>query len=167
LKKMLLSLLFVLLLAGCDAGKGNDYGNGNDYGEGNGQGDEAAYDLRNDRANPNFMANRQRQYQVEDDITDRNPNFLNLRREGTDAGDEDQANRNNFGNDIDTARDIVNRSGDFRADSVFINNNGDRMSVTVNHRGELSDRESNNAVAELQRKLNTALPRYFIEVKVR
>lgn len=147
-KWMFLSLLPVLMLAACQAGN-----------------DETAYDLRNDRTNPNYMSNRTspNNYDEVRDITDKNPNFLNLR--GTTQGDHGQ--RNNFGQDIDKARDLVNDTEDFTADSVWINNAGDRMTINVNTRDGLSDRERNHAVGMLQQKLTKALPRYTIDIRER
>lgn len=142
-KWMFLSLLlFVLLLTGCQGGN-----------------DDTAYDLRTDNGNPNFMSNQNdndRQHQVDDDVTGRNPNFLDLRRVGTDG----EANRNNIGSDIDKAKQIINRMEEFKAESVWINN--DRMTVTVNQTNQ-----NNHDVDRLHRKLVQALPRYNIEVRVR
>nr|WP_263324149.1 hypothetical protein [Neobacillus sp. Marseille-Q6967] len=149
-----MSLFALLLLAGCAAGKGNN--------------NETAYDLRDDRTNPNYMANNQATHNNYDevrDVTDRNPNFLNLR--GTTVGDEGEGNRNDFGNDIDKARDIVNRSKEFRAESIWINNAADRMTVRVDSTGSLSDEERNHAVGRLQQRLTQALPRYTFDIRER
>lgn len=146
---MLFSLFTVLVLSACQ-GAGND---------------DTAYDLRNDRTNPNYMSNRTspNNYDEVRDITDKNPNFLNLK--GTTQGDHSQ--RNNLGNDIDVARDIINRSEDFRADSVWISNAGDRMTVTVNQRGTMTNKERNYEMGRLQEKLTQALPRYTFDIRER
>lgn len=147
-KGMLFSLFTVLMLSGCQAGN-----------------DETAYNLRTDRTNPNYMSNRTspNNYDEVRDITDKNPNFLNLR--GTTQGDHSPTN--NTGNDIDKARDIINRSRDFRADSVWVSDNGDRMTVTVNTRGTLTNKERNYEIGQLQRKLTEALPRYTFDIRER
>ena len=97
-KWIFLILLMMLMLTACQA-----------------RNEETAYDLRTDQSNPSFMSNRanheniDRQHQVENDITGQNPNFLDIRRMGTDG----EANRNNFGSDIDIAKQVVNKSADF------------------------------------------------------
>lgn len=146
---MLFSLFTVLVLSACQGG-GND---------------DTAYDLRNDRTNPNYMSNRTspNNYDEVRDITDKNPNFLNLK--GTTQGDHSP--RNNLGNDIDVARDIINRSEDFRADSIWISNAGDRMTVTVNQKGTLTNKERNYEMGRLQEKLTQALPRYTFDIRER
>lgn len=135
-------LFFVLTLSACQ--KGND---------------NTAYDLRNDVSNPNYMSNEVNNQPGQ--MSDQNPNFLNLR--GTSLNDN--SNRNNTGRDIDTARDIVNRTGDFRADSVWINNAGDRMTVTVDTRGRHEGNNRHVAIARLKTRLTQALPRYTIEIR--
>ncbi len=90
-------------------------------------------------------------------MSDQNPNFLNLR--GTSVNDE--SNRNNFGRDIDIAREIVNRTDDFRSDSIWINNAGDKMTVTVDDRGRLNGNERDKAIDSLHKKLLQCLPRIY------
>ncbi|MEH7111071.1 hypothetical protein V7124_01700 [Neobacillus niacini] len=146
-KWMVVLVLSVLMLAACQ--KGND---------------NTAYNLRNDVSNPNYMSNRNSDNRPDGKMgtmSDQNPNFLNLR--GTSLND--QSNRNNFGRDIDIARDIVNRTDNFSSDSIWINNAGDRMTVTVNRRGTLNGKERDKAIDRLHKKLETALPRYAIEIR--
>lgn len=142
------SLLSVLMLTACM--KGNDTEN-------------TAYDLRKDTMNPNYMSNRADNRPDRDmgPMSDQNPNFLNLR--GTSLNDA--SNRNNTGRDIDVARDIVNGTNDFRSESIWINNAGDRMTVTVDSKGGLGGKERDDAIAKLQSKLEQALPRYTIEIR--
>jgi hypothetical protein len=127
--------------------------------------EDTAYDLRTDQTNPNFMSNRtnheniNRQHQVENDITGQNPNFLDIRRMGTDG----EANRNNFGSDIDRAKQVVNQSEDFELQSVQVNNSGDKMTVTVNPKGQHTRKD----IKRLQRELYETLPRYDFKVRVR
>ncbi|MEH7011210.1 hypothetical protein V7087_10335 [Neobacillus niacini] len=147
-KWMFFSLFVVLMLSACM--KGNDTEN-------------TAYDLKKDTLNPNYMSNRADNRPDSDmgPMSDQNPNFLNLR--GTSLNDA--SNRNNTGRDIDVARDIVNSTADFRSESIWINNAGDRMTVTVDTRGKHDGKEQNDAIAKLRTKLEQALPRYTIEIK--
>jgi hypothetical protein len=146
LKKWIIpSLLSVVMLSACM--KGNDT-------------DNTAYDLRKDTMNPNYMSNS-----VNQDVgpmSDQNPNFLNLR--GTRMNDA--SNRNNMGRDIDIARDIVNDTGQFRSESIWINA-GDRMTVTVDTKGGLNGQERDSAIAKLRTKLQQSLPRYTFEIRER
>jgi hypothetical protein len=147
MKKWLFASLFaVLMLTGCM--KGNDTTN-------------TAYDLRKDNVNPNFMANGVNQDMGP--MSDQNPNFLNLR--GTTQNDA--SNRNNTGRDIDIARDIVNGTDDFRSDSIWINNAGDQMTVTVDRRSQLNGAQRDKAIDRLHKKLQSALPRYTIDIRER
>ncbi|NWQ40958.1 hypothetical protein MLOOGBEN_09650 [Bacillus sp. EB106-08-02-XG196] len=145
-KIMCLGVLAVLMLSGCM--KGNDTEN-------------TAYNLRDDNTNPNFMSNGVNQDMGP--MSDQNPNFLNLR--GTAMNDA--SNRNNTGRDIDIARDIVNESDDFRAESIWINNGDNRMTVTVDTEGELNGQVRNKAVNTLRAKLQQALPRYSFQIRER
>ncbi|MCM3693045.1 hypothetical protein [Neobacillus niacini] len=145
-KMMCLGVLTILMLSGCM--KGNDTEN-------------TAYNLRNDNTNPNFMSNNVNQDMGP--MSDQNPNFLNLR--GTSMNDA--SNRNNTGRDIDVARDIVNGSNHFRSESIWINNAGDRMTVSVDSKGALDGRERKKAIETLRTKLQQALPRYSFEIRER
>lgn len=119
-------------------------------------------DLRTDRKTPNYMSNRgkSQQHLVEDDITNQNPNFLDLERTGSGG----EAGAGNQGNDINKAKQVIADTNEFVTDSVWIN--GDRMWVSVYKKGMLSNRERINAEARLHRKLIQALPRYNMEVRV-
>ena len=145
-KWMFVSIFAVLLLSGCM--KGNDTTN-------------TAYDLRKDNVNPNFMSNGVNQDMGP--MSDQNPNFLNLR--GT--SQNDASNRNNTGRDIDIARDIVNGTDDFRSDSIWINNAGDQMTVTVDSRSQLNGNQRDKAIASLHKRLVQALPRYDFDIRER
>jgi lipopolysaccharide export system protein LptC len=147
-KWTVLILLMMLILTACQA-----------------RNDDTAYNLRTDQSNPNFMSNRanheniNRQHQVEDDITGQNPNFLDIRRMGTDG----EANRNNFGADIEIAKQVVNRSDNFELQSVQVNNSGDKMTVNVNSKGQHNLKD----IKRLRKELYDSLPRYDIKVRVR
>ncbi len=160
---LFLSLTILVLVSGCAGNKG-------------GKGNEEAYDLRSDQGAPNYMSNRgndrttpanmsnrgkNKQHMVEDDITNQNPNFLDLKRTGSGG----EAGANNQGNDIQKAKQIIADSDEFAADSVWIN--GDRMWVSVYKKGMLTEQEKIKAEARLHRKLIQALPRYKIEVRVK
>lgn len=146
-KWMLFSIFIVLMLSGCM--KGNDTEN-------------TAYDLKKDTMNPNYMSNRaDNRPEKMGPMSDQNPNFLNLR--GTSLNDA--SNRNNTGRDIDKARDIVNRSANFRSESIWINNRGDGMTVTVDTKGGLNGQQRDNAIAKLHKQLQQALPRYSIDIR--
>ncbi|WP_040206954.1 hypothetical protein [Neobacillus jeddahensis] len=162
-KKLLLFIMLFIVLSGCQ----NDT---------NRSSDEEAYDLRNDTTAPNYMSNRNndrntaenmtnrgktKQHQVENDITNQNPNFLDLG--GTGSGSE--AGANNQGNDINKAKQVVAATKEFETDSVVIN--GDRMWVSVYKKGILSDQVKIDAEARLHRKLVQALPSYHMEVSVK
>jgi hypothetical protein len=162
-KGMFFLIMLLMLLSACQGNMRDDA-------------DGTAYDLRTDRTAPNYMANRgnnpynddndragtrdKDQHMVEDDITNQNPNFLNLQQTGsgseTGAGDQ--------GHDIDKAKQVIADTGEFVMDSVWIN--GDRMWVTVYKKGTLSENEKIKAEARLHKILVKAIPRYHIEVRV-
>jgi len=158
-----LSLCMMFLIGGCNGNQGGNHGN------------EEAYDLKNDRSAPNYMSNRDgntpanmsnrgenKQRMVEDDITNQNPNFLNLKRTG--SGSETGGGKDT-GEDISKAKQVIADSNEFTVDSVWIN--GDRMWVSVYKKGMQSEQGKVKAEARLHRKLIQALPRYKIEVRVK
>ncbi|WP_066072998.1 hypothetical protein [Neobacillus soli] len=157
-----LSLMMLFVVSGCQSS--------------NRGANEQAYNLRNDRSTPNFMSNRDhdgitpdnmsdrdknQQHVVENDITNQNPNFLDLK--GTGSGGE--AGAGNQGNDIAKAKQVINGTNEFVTDSVWIN--GDRMWVSVYKKGTFSNQGKIDAEARLHRKLVQAIPRYNIEVRVK
>jgi hypothetical protein len=153
-KKLIFPSLFImmLLISGCQGAK---------------DANDASYDLRRDKSAPNYMSNRTGDYDanrnrtIGNDVTNQNPNFLNLNgtRNGVSSG-----GASNFANDDEKARQVIASTKEFRTDSVIIN--GNRMWVTVYKKGILTDREKVKAEARLHRKLIHALPRYNIEVRV-
>ncbi|WP_066389545.1 hypothetical protein [Neobacillus mesonae] len=167
MKKWMFPTFIMLLMfaAGCQNGKQNA--------------DDTAYDLRRDKSAPNYMSNKNiannaedtsdyladrdkgEQHMVENDITNQNPNFLELNRTG--SGSETGAG--NQADDINKAKEVVAATNEFVTDSVWIN--GDRMWVSVFKKGMFSDRGKIDAEARLHKKLITALPRYNIEVRVK
>ncbi|MFJ7726002.1 hypothetical protein ACIQXV_07535 [Neobacillus sp. NPDC097160] len=161
----LLISLFFLTISGCQINRGAN---------------ENAYDLRKDQSAPNLISDRDgddlsipknmsdvgdrsknEQHYVEDDITNQNPNFLDLKHTGSGG----EAGAGNHGTDINKAKQVIADTNEFVADSVWVN--GDRMWVSVYKKGMLSDRGKVDAEARLHRKLIEALPRYNIEVRVK
>ncbi|WP_066248689.1 hypothetical protein [Neobacillus drentensis] len=163
---LFLSLTMLFLVGGCNGNQGGNHGK------------EEAYDLQSDKSKPNYISNRNRdndgntpanmsnrgknkQHMVEDDITNQNPNFLDLKRTGSGS----EAGATNQGNDIQKAKQVIADSDEFTADSIWIN--GDRMWVSVYKKGMQSEQGKINAEARLHRKLIQALPRYKVEVRVK
>jgi hypothetical protein len=160
------SLCMILFVSGCNGNNGGNNGN------------EAAYDLRKDKSAPNNMSlegnndrnitknisnrGKNKQHMVEDDITNQNPNFLDLKHTG--SGSEAGGGQNT-GNDINKAKQVIADTDEFTTDSVWIN--GDRMRVSVYKKGMQTERGKSKAEARLHRKLVQALPRYNIEVLVK
>lgn len=158
---LFLSLSMLLVVSGCVGNQGAK---------------EEAYDLSTDKDAPNYISNRgndvtaptnmsdrgkNEQHMVEDDITNQNPNFLDLNRTGSGG----EAGATNQGNDTAKAKQVIAGSDEFEADSIWIN--GDRMWVSVYKKGMQSDQGKIKAEARLHRKLIEALPRYNIEVRVK
>lgn len=139
----------LLLIGGCQSNK-----NANQ---------SASYDLRKDR-NVQNMSNRLDNGDRKldgNDITNQNPNFLNLQgtRNGSASGGS-----GNIGVDTDYAKKIIADTNEFTTDSIWVN--GDRMWVKVYKKGILSHKQRIDAEARLHKKLVQALPRYNIEVRV-
>jgi hypothetical protein len=107
LKKLLLfSFLTLLLISGC-AGS-NDMNN------------TSGNDLRNDKSVPEYMskrsAGRDKPHLVEEDITNQNPNFLDLNR----TGNGTEQGTSNTGIDVDKARQVIGKTKGYRPGSVWI-----------------------------------------------
>lgn len=149
---LFLSLCMMFMVSGCNGNQGGNHGN------------DLAYDLKNDRSAPNYMSNRgeNKQRMVEDDITNQNPNFLNLSRTG--SGSETGGGKDT-GEDINKAKQVIADTNEFTVDSVWVN--GDRMWVSVYKKGMQSEQGKVKAEARLHRKLIQALPRYKMEVRVK
>ncbi|WP_160724201.1 hypothetical protein [Bacillus sp. USDA818B3_A] len=149
LKKWISVVCFMLLviLSGCQGQDSTTNGNTND--------------LRSNQVDSVADRGKNKQHQVEDDITNQNPNFLDLK--GTGSGGEAGGGKNT-GNDTNKAKQVIAGTNEFTTDSVWIN--GDRMWVRVYKKGMLTNQEKNDAEARLHKKLVRALPRYHIEVQV-
>lgn len=149
--KKLLFFSFLLMLTGCEGT--NDTNN------------TANNRLQSDMNAPKYMSHRSigrdQPHLVEDDITNQNPNFLDLNRTGSGT----ELGTSNTGIDVDKARQVVGRTKEFKPGAVWIN--GNRMWVTVYKKGNLTERERLDAQKRIHKKLVTALPRYEINVRVR
>ncbi len=87
-------------------------------------------------------------------MDEQNPNFPNTT--GT--------NRVNQQSEIDQARQVIDALDGYRSGPVWIN--GDDMWVTAYKKGMLSDSQRTKEASMLRKKLEHALPRYHIEIKV-
>lgn len=129
--------------------------------------DRGATNQSMDKGSPNrsqFYSTRDNpRHTRSNDMNNLNPNFLNL--QGTRNG-ELAGNSQSHGKDIDKAKQVINNTGEFRVESVWISSGGDRMRVTAFKKGKLSRADKNAAEARLHRKLIHALPRYMIDVTV-
>ncbi|MCM2535720.1 hypothetical protein NDK43_29855 [Neobacillus pocheonensis] len=153
MKKFIFPSIFIIMLlaSGCQGTKSSN---------------NAAYDLRTDKSAPNYMSNPltgpNKNRIIGNDVTNQNPNFLNL--QGTRNGNA-SGGSGNIGTDVDTAKKVIAKTKEFRTESVWINN--DRMYVSVFNKGNLTKREVKDAEVRLHRKLVHAVPRYNISVKVK
>jgi hypothetical protein len=64
----------------------------------------------------------------------------------------------------DKAREVVNEYSRFKADEVWIN--GEQMWVTAHTKEEMTAEETGKEEATLKKKLEKALPRYNVNVKI-
>lgn len=114
---------------------------------------------------PKHMSNRSvgrdQPHLVEDDITNQNPNFLDLNRTGSGT----ELGTSNTGLDVDKARQVIGQTKGYRPGSVWINARN-HMRVTAYKKGLVTQRERLDAEKYLEKKLTAALPRYKIDVKV-
>jgi hypothetical protein len=140
-------LLLVLLVSGCQNNK-NDL-------------------VKTNALKPDYRSNHltghDRGRHIGNDITDQNPNFLNLR--GTRNGNA-SGNSQSYGKDVAYAKKVIRMNG-YNPRSVWIN--GDRMMVTADLKSKrkLSGSATLAEESRLHNKLRQALPRYNIEVRVR
>jgi hypothetical protein len=72
--------------------------------------------------------------------------------------------RINNHDDINKAKNVVDRTDEFRSGSVWIE--GNHMWVTVYKKGMMNETERIDAEADVHRKLSVALPDYDLEVRV-
>lgn len=148
-KSIFFSFFSFLLISGC---AGTDETN-----------NTRSNDLRTDKSAPQYMSNRSvgrdQNHLVEQDITNQNPNFLDL--DGTGNGTETGST---IGIDTDKARQTIALTKKYKPGAVTIN--GSRMTVTAYKNDIQSNKERISDEAYLHRKLIAALPRYEIKVRV-
>lgn len=123
-------------------------------------GEVAREKLRSEGEVTQFTTNKpagKEQGVVRNDMTNQNPNFLNLSNSEPDSSQ-------NQNNDINKAREVINATEEFEPGRIAIN--GNEMWITVYKKGMLNADEKIDAEARIHRKLIQALPRYNIEVKV-
>lgn len=145
-KWLIFSFLTILLISGCNAW--NDTRNNvNNTQVGN-------RDVPNNMYNPSPGSTG--------DITNQNPNFLNLRR--ADGGTT--VSTQSIGADVNKARQTIALTKEFRPGSVWLNNAADEMNVTAYKKGPMTTMQRKAAEARLHRQLIAALPRYQFHVTV-
>lgn len=126
---------------------------------------DASYQLRKDKTGPHTMSNRttldlnQNRFDG-NDIQNQNPNFLNLNgtRNGMASGGS-----GNHATDTEQAKWVINKTKEFRAESIWIDRH--YMHVSVSEKRKMSSHERRTAKANLHRKLLQALPRYSNDIK--
>ncbi|MBW3110384.1 hypothetical protein KYJ26_00810 [Bacillus sp. MCCB 382] len=147
MKKLLLALsftVFFLLITACGVNQESEYG------------------MHNDKGGTRFIDNRKaemdkRQDESVRDVTDQNPNFPNLTNsQGTTS--------TTMGVYEDKAREVVRENTKFQPDEVWIN--GNQMWVTAHTKEEMNMAETDKEEAMLKDKLQRAIPRYDINVKI-
>jgi hypothetical protein len=93
-----------------------------------------------------------------DEITDQNPNFLNLNtHQGTHV--------NNIGIGVEKAKDVIRANNQFTAGPIW--RNGNHLDVTVYPKGDLKGKQKQQARAKLEKELKQSLPSYTIDMRVR
>ncbi|MCC5803092.1 hypothetical protein [Rossellomorea vietnamensis] len=147
MKKIALALsftVFFLLITACGVNQESEYG------------------VHNDSGGTRFIDNRKaemdkRQDKSVRDVTDQNPNFPNLTNS---QGTTSTTN----GVYEDKAREVVRDYSKFQPDEVWIN--GNQMWVTAHTKKEMNMAETDKEEAMLKDKLQRAIPRYNINVKI-
>jgi hypothetical protein len=149
MKRMMLALFFTVLFMIATA-----CGNVNQ---------ESEYGMHNDDGGTRFIDNRNTHMDNDpNNVTsgedmNQNPNLPNLTSsEGTTS--------TTTGVFEDKAREVVNEYSDFRADEVWIN--GEQMWVTAHTKDEMTAEQTDKQEAKLKKKLEQALPRYNVNVKI-
>jgi hypothetical protein len=162
------ALITLFLLAGCQTNN-----------------EESAYNIT--KTNPNFMANRQdAAYQVrhnngsERNEADYNQNVINrnavTENEGPGQyGTGFDIRRVTLGShaktdsamEIERVKKLVNQTGHFRVDSIYVSEDTDHMVVTVYETGRHNTAEQYNDLAKLHATLVQSLPHYTFDVRGR
>jgi hypothetical protein len=153
---VIIMLMLLTLLTGCNS-KANTAKNPYAGNEAQGVGH---YDNKNStdllRVDNNHRGEEDRAITT-DEISDQNPNLLNLN-----TGGENHVN--NEGVKLDQAQAVIRKSDDFESGPIW--RNGDELHVTVYPKGDMSGEETKRAKKELKRELMRALPTYSIHVNV-
>jgi hypothetical protein len=163
------ALISIFLLAGCQTNN-----------------EESAYNIT--KTNPNFMANRQdAAYQVrnnnssERNEADYNQNVINRNavigqnEAPAENGPAFDIRRVTLGShaktdsakDMQQVRKLVNSTGHFRVDSIYVSEDTDHMVVTVHETGRHNAAEQYNDLAKLHATLVQSLPHYTFDVRGR
>jgi hypothetical protein len=124
---------------------------------------ESEYGMQNDDGGTRFIDNRHPHMDNDpNNVTsgenmNQNPNLPNLTNsEGTTS--------TTIGVFEDKAREVVNEYSHFKADEVWIN--GEQMWVTAHTKNEMTAEQTDKEEAKLKKKLERALPRYNVNVKI-
>jgi hypothetical protein len=149
MKRMMLALFFtVIFIIASACGSVNqesEYGRHND-GEGTQFIDTRKPHMDNDPENVN-----------NGESMNQNPNVPNLTNNMENTS-------TTVGVNEDKAREVVNEYSRFKADEVWIN--GEQMWVTAHTKEEMTAEETGKEEATLKKKLEKALPRYNVNVKI-
>lgn len=151
LKKGNIFVLFMLItatLGGC-----NNYLGNKNVGQYDNKNSTELLKVGNDNNNRNRDHGFNR-----DEITDQNPNFLNL-------NSDNETHVNNIGFAIQQVRDVIGLNNTFKAGPIW--QNGDTMHVTVYSDRKLTEQQENEARKQLERELTKALPSYRIHLNIR
>ncbi len=123
---------------------------------------ESEYGYHEDRNGTRFIDNRtdkldNRQDRNVREITNQNPNFPNLTNSMENTS-------TTMGVYEDKAREVVNKYTEYDADEVWIN--GEQMWVTAHTRKEMNTAQIDKEEAKLKKRLEKAIPRYNVNVKI-
>lgn len=146
MKKLLLALsftVFFILITACGVNQESEYG------------------MHEDENGTRFIDNRKevndRQDRSVRNTTNENPNFPNLTNSpGTTS--------TTTGVYEDKAREVVREYSNFEPDEVWIN--GEQMWVTAHTQNEMSMAETDKEEAMLKERLEKAIPRFNVNVKI-
>jgi hypothetical protein len=94
----------------------------------------------------------------QDELTDQNPNFLNL-------NSDNETHVNNIGIEIKQVRDVIRVNDTFKAGPIW--QNGNTMNVTVYSNRNLTEQQEKQARKQLEKELTAALPTYQIKLNIR
>lgn len=147
MKKIALALsftVFFLLITACGVNQESEYG------------------VDNDSGGTRFIDNRKAEMDKRQDknvreITGQNPNFPNLTNSQGTTSTTNGVYENK-------AREVVRDYSKFQPDEVWIN--GNQMWVTAHTKKEMTIAETDKEEAVLKDKLQKAIPRYDINVKI-